>query len=324
MSARTRGTVARDTRSDEAMPEPVRTATVRERRRLDRRYDDAMPELPEVETVARGLARRIVGAVIEQLQLVRGDVVHGEAVPLCAALHGRRITKVERIGKQILIQTNSPFSLMVHLGMTGRLVAIPPNSPIEPHTHLRASLLSSRWELRFVDPRRFGGIWLLSDDPGKVGWIGRRRPPVGPDALRLLFEEFARRLSRRRQLKALLLDQQVLGGVGNIYCDESLYRARLHPRIRADRLGKPELRRLFKALRSVLEQAIEAGGSSVSDYRDAGNAPGWFQVQHRVYDRKGQPCRRCRTPIKRLVVAGRGTFICPRCQPAPRASRPRT
>ncbi len=283
-----------------------------------------MPELPEVETVTRGLAKRVAGAVVDRVHLGRGDVVHGAAVPLCAALHGCRITQVERTGKQILIRTDSPFSLMIHLGMTGRLLAVPPDTPIEPHMHLRVTFGRSRLELRFIDPRRFGGIWLLSRDPANLGWIGRRRPPLGPDALGLSFEEFAQRLARRRQLKALLLDQQVLGGVGNIYCDESLHRARLHPRIRADRLAKPELRRLFKVLRGVLEQAIEAGGSSISDYRDAGNAPGWFQVQHRVYDRQGQPCRRCRTPIKRLVVAGRGTFICPRCQPAPRASRRRS
>ena len=280
-----------------------------------------MPELPEVETVARGLAKRVIGAVIERVHLARGDVVHGQAVPLCAALHGRRITGVDRVGKQILIQTDSPFALMVHLGMTGRLVVVSGDTPVETHTHLRVAFRNRSFELRFIDPRRFGGIWLLSDDPTEIGWVGRRRPPVGPDALRLSFDQFARRLARHRQLKALLLDQQVLGGVGNIYCDESLFRARLHPKKRADRVTRADLRRLYKALQSVLEQAIEAGGSSVSDYRDADNAPGWFQIRHRVYDHEGQPCRRCRTPIKRLVVAGRGTFICPKCQPAPRTSR---
>lgn len=282
-----------------------------------------MPELPEVETVCRGVARRITGYTIEQVHLNRADVVHGAAIPLCAALHGRRIKHVERVGKQILIRTNGPITLMVHLGMTGRLTAVRPGIPIEPHTHVRIGFCNRKVELRFADARRFGGIWLLGADPSQVGWIGRRRPPVGPDALVVSCEEFARRLARRRQIKALLLDQRVLGGVGNIYCDESLHRAGIHPAVRADRLSMEQIRRLYRTIRSVLAQAIRAGGSSISDYRNADNAPGWFQMRHRVYDREGRPCRRCETAIRRLVVAGRGTFICPRCQPPPRVRSPK-
>lgn len=280
-----------------------------------------MPELPEVETVARGVARWVKGLTIEQIHLSRADIVHGAAIPLCAVLRGRRIENVDRVGKQILIHTNGPVLIMVHLGMTGRLVAVHPKTPLEPHTHLRIHFRNRRIELRFHDPRRFGGIWLLGDDSDQVGWIGRRRPPVGPDAMRLTFDEFAQRLNRRRQVKALMLDQQILGGVGNIYCDESLHRARLHPKTRGDRISEARMRRLFRSLKRILTEAIEAGGSSISDYRNADNAPGWFQIRHRVYDRRGLPCRQCRTAIKRLVVAGRGTFICPKCQRTPRASQ---
>jgi formamidopyrimidine-DNA glycosylase len=279
-----------------------------------------MPELPEVETVARGLARRVLGCTIEWVHLNRADVIHGAGVPLCAALHGRRIKRIDRVGKQILIRTDGPASLMVHLGMTGRLVAVHPETPIEPHTHVWITLQHRRLEIRFNDSRRFGGIWLLTDGE-QAGWIGRRRPRVGPDALQMTFEEFARRLARRRQLKAVLLDQQVLGGVGNIYCDESLHRAGLHPATPADRLDPSALKRLYQAIKRILAQAVKAGGSSISDYRNADNSPGWFQLRHRVYDRKGEPCRRCGTAIRRMVVAGRGTFICPKCQPAPRVAR---
>ncbi|NLE59777.1 MAG: bifunctional DNA-formamidopyrimidine glycosylase/DNA-(apurinic or apyrimidinic site) lyase [Planctomycetes bacterium] len=281
-----------------------------------------MPELPEVEIVRRGVAKRITGRTIEWIRLNRADVVHGTAIPLCAALHGRRVKRVERVGKQILIEINRRVALMVHLGMTGRLTAVPPEMPIEPHTHVRISFRKCSFELRFSDPRRFGGIWFLDKAAGEVGWVGRRRPLVGPDALEVSCREFAGRLAHRRQIKALLLDQRVLGGVGNIYCDESLHRAGIHPATRADRLSDGQIRRLYRAIRTVLAQAIRAGGSSISDYRNVDNAPGWFQVRHRVYDRKGQPCRRCKTAIKRLVVAGRGTFICPKCQP-PRRVRPR-
>jgi formamidopyrimidine-DNA glycosylase len=281
-----------------------------------------MPELPEVETVVRGLAKRITGRTIEWVHLNREDIIHGAAIPLCAALRGRRIRRVQRVGKQILIQPEGPRSLMIHLGMTGRLIAVHPETPIEPHTHLRITFRGCRLELRFYDPRRFGGVWLLdSEHPDEVGWIGRRRPPVGADALQLSLPEFRQRLRRHRQIKALLLDQESIGGIGNIYCDESLYRAGLHPKTSADRLSPADVRRLHRTIKQVLAEAIAAGGSSVSDYRTADNTTGWFQYQHRVYDHAGEPCRRCGTPIKRLVVAGRGTFICPKCQPLSRARR---
>ncbi len=275
-----------------------------------------MPELPEVETIVRGLARRLTGQVIEWIYLSRGDVVHGAAVPLCAALRNQRVRHVERVGKQVRIDTEGRTSLFVHLGMSGRLTVADRDDPIEPHTHLRVTFRRRRLELRFRDPRRFGGIWLVAG-PGQEpnDWIGRRLPPAGADPLQLSPGELRGLLGRRRQIKALLLDQQVIGGIGNIYCDETLHRAGIHPLTPANELDDHAVRRLRQAMRRVLTEAIRAGGSSISDYRTADNKPGTFQHKHRVYDRAGRPCLRCRTPIRRLTVAGRATFICPRCQP---------
>lgn len=273
-----------------------------------------MPELPEVETIARGVARRVTGCRIASVTLGRGDIVHGEGVPVCAFLHGQRIEGVARQGKQIHIRLSGGRTLVVHLGMTGRLIAVDRCAPVEAHTHLRLGFGPRRVEMRFIDPRRFGGLWLLAAAPAEGNWIGRRLPPVGVDALTISFEAFQRAVSRRRQIKALLLDQCPIGGIGNIYADESLHRAGIHPLIRADQLNATAVRRLWRCLRRVLQEAVEAGGSSISDYRTANNEPGSFQVRHRVYQRAGKPCRKCRTPIEHLTAAGRSTFICPRCQ----------
>lgn len=274
-----------------------------------------MPELPEVETVVRGLLLRLPRRRISRVILTRVDIVHGDPEPLPAVLPGRRIQRITRIGKQIWMHLDDGREMLVHLGMTGRLLVARDDDPIQPHTHLRVQFDRSRLEMRFVDPRRFGGIWLLS-----AGWAkracspGRRVPPTGVDALTVRLPEFRKLLCRRRQIKALLLDQQPLSGVGNIYCDESLHQAGVHPLTRACDLDAAAVGRLHRALRRTLARAVRAGGSSVSSYRNVDDAAGFFQLQHRVYNRRGKPCRTCRTPIVRMVVAGRGTFICPQCQ----------
>lgn len=285
-----------------------------------------MPELPEVETVVRGLRQHLVRRVIEWVHLSRGDVTHGVGLPLCALLRGRRIERIERVGKQIRMDVEGSVSLFVHLGMTGRLLVADRDEEMEPHTHLRLTFRRRRQELRYCDPRRFGGIWLISgaEGDGRL-WVGRRLPPAGADPLEVSLGEFRSLLARARQIKALLLDQRVLGGVGNIYCDEALYRAGIHPRTPAGELDEAAVRRLRQVLRQVLAESIRAGGSSISDYRTADNVPGTFQRKHRVYGREGKPCRRCRTVIRRIIAAGRSSFLCPQCQPArrPRARRTR-
>ena len=197
---------------------------------------------------------------------------------------------------------------IVHLGMTGRLLVTTPGAPMAPHTHARLTLASSR-ELRFVDPRRFGRLeWrdLRRDS-------GFRAP--GTDPLTVSEAEFAALFrGRKLPIKAALLNQKLLSGVGNIYADESLFRAGIRPRRLSGRLSFAELAALRQALREVLKDAIRLGGSSVSDYVDADGVRGFFQLEHCVYLRTGLPCRSCQTPIRRIVLAGRGTHYCPQCQ----------
>jgi formamidopyrimidine-DNA glycosylase len=250
--------------------------------------------------------------------LSRSDVVHGSSVPLCAALRGRRIRQVRRQGKQVRVALDAGRSLVFHLGMTGRLIVVDRDEPVEAHTHLGLTFQGWRRELRFSDPRRFGGVWLVEEGASRGGaWLGRRLPPVSADPLTISLDDFRGALRRRRQIKALLLDQRPISGVGNIYCDEALHRAGIHPLTRAIELDAAAVARLWRALRRVLAEAIRAGGSSISDYRSADNQLGNFQLRHRVYGRAGKPCRKCGTSIRHLLAAGRSTFICSRCQPGP-------
>jgi formamidopyrimidine-DNA glycosylase len=192
--------------------------------------------------------------------------------------------------------------------MTGRLLVTTPEGPVAPHTHARLTLASGR-EIRFVDPRRFGRL-EFRDLEKTAGFAGPGKEPLTINA-----DEFAELFrGRRLAIKAALLNQSLLAGVGNIYADESLYRAGIRPRRMAGRLTRPKLERLRVAIKEVLEHAIQLGGSSVSDYVNADGVRGFFQLAHCVYLRTGQPCRRCGTAIQRILVAGRGTHYCPKCQ----------
>ena len=192
--------------------------------------------------------------------------------------------------------------------MTGRLLVTTPDSPVAPHTHARLNLASGR-ELRFVDPRRFGRLEFRNlRSAAAFHGPGAEPLTIGAREFAALFR------ARRLPIKAALLNQTLLAGVGNIYADESLFQAGIRPRRRANRLTAAELDRLRLALRQVLSHAIRLGGSSVSDYVDADGERGFFQLEHCVYQRTGEPCRRCQTPIRRVVLAGRGTHYCPKCQ----------
>lgn len=227
-----------------------------------------------------------------------------------------------RLGKFLLIELiaangdSSARALLVHLGMTGQLTVRPAAEPLAPHTHIVCALDDGS-ELRYADPRRFGRVALAT--PDELTPILLR---LGADPLEISREEFCRRLgARRARIKALLLDQRVLRGVGNIYADESLWRSRIHPARPAARLGQARLARLHSELRRVLLDAIRLGGSSISDYVGANGERGRFQLRHRVYDREGKPCRRCGASIQRTLIAGRSSYYCPRCQRRPNASR---
>ncbi|MBV8632451.1 MAG: DNA-formamidopyrimidine glycosylase [Silvibacterium sp.] len=277
-----------------------------------------MPELPEVETIARGVNDRIRGELIESVWFSRyKEPFKTPPRPMAAALTGARIDRVRRVGKHIVFDLIRPASepsarhaeWIVHLGMTGRLLVSAPDVPIPPHTHAVLQLSSGR-ELRFVDPRRFGRLALHVPPASGDGFQGPGREP-----LTITVEDFAALFRHRKlSIKAALLNQSLLHGVGNIYADESLFRAGVRPTRPAGRLTRQKLTRLHAALQTVLREAIRLGGSSVSDYVDAGGAAGFFQLHHYVYMRAGQACLVCGTPIRRTVIGGRGTHYCPTCQ----------
>jgi formamidopyrimidine-DNA glycosylase len=272
-----------------------------------------MPELPEVETVARSLDKRVKGDTIERIWLgEKPEPLKSPPQEIAATLEGTRILGVRRVGKQIVIDLEKPGAneerrqWIIHLGMTGRMLVCQHDNEIAKHTHAIATLGSGR-ELRFVDPRRFG---RLSVHREKEGFRG-----PGKEPLRISFEKFAQLFRKRKTpIKSALLNQKLLHGVGNIYADESLFGAGIRPRKQAGRLTRAELQRLHTSLQQVLREAIELGGSSVSDYVDADGQRGFFQLHHNVYLRTGEPCNVCRTPIKRILLAGRGTHYCPQCQ----------
>jgi formamidopyrimidine-DNA glycosylase len=262
-----------------------------------------MPELPEVETVVRSIApltgRRILTAEFRCPRVLRG----ADAERLAAQLEGRRIGPVRRHGKFILISLDGGGYLVVHLGMTGRLLL---NGQPGKHTH--AILTLDRGSLLYDDSRQFGCIEFGQDIPDRVARLG-------PDALEVTFDDFAAALRRRKsRVKALLLNQAFLRGLGNIYADEALFRAGIHPLAIASRLPRDRARRLYRAIRAVLTEAIAAGGSSISDYVDGEGRKGFFQISHRVYQRTGEPCVKCGTAIRRMAVAQRSSHFCPRCQ----------
>jgi formamidopyrimidine-DNA glycosylase len=278
-----------------------------------------MPELPEVETIARGLAKRVSGDVIESVWLGRKpEPLKSPAREIAAALEHSRIAAVRRMGKHIVFDLEhddlehndlehhgavTQAQWIVHLGMTGRLQVCEPQAEILKHTHAILKLASGR-ELRFVDPRRFGRLSVAR------GFDASGIEPLEADLDRFL----AMFRGRKTPIKSALLNQKLLRGVGNIYADESLFRAGIRPRRRASTITRDQLATLLASVKEVLREAIALGGSSISDYVDPDGEEGFFQLQHRVYAREGEPCLVCKTAIKRIVIAGRSSHYCPKCQ----------
>ncbi|UWZ85953.1 bifunctional DNA-formamidopyrimidine glycosylase/DNA-(apurinic or apyrimidinic site) lyase [Occallatibacter riparius] len=273
-----------------------------------------MPELPEVETVARGVDARVRGDKIAEAWFSSYPQTFKTSPQTQAkGLEGRTILEVHRTGKHIVCELASDAATIdaqwiVHLGMTGRLLVTTPDAPLAPHTHARLRLESGR-EIRFVDPRRFGRLEFRKLKKAN-GFEAKGAEPLSIDSAP--FAQLFR--GRKLAIKAALLNQTLLSGVGNIYADESLFRAGIRPRRAAGRLSRAELEKLRLALQAVLLDAIRLGGSSVSDYVDAEGVRGFFQLEHRVYQRAGEPCLVCSTPIRRIVVGGRSTHYCPQCQ----------
>jgi formamidopyrimidine-DNA glycosylase len=281
-----------------------------------------MPELPEVETVARGLDKHVAGEVIDAVWLgEKPEPLKSPAKEIAAVLERARIAKVRRVGKHIVFdleraprngrgKPHPHGQWIVHLGMTGRMQVAEPNDELLTHTHAVLKLRSGR-ELRFVDPRRFGRLAVVRlDEKTAAGFAAPGDEPLEAQADRFIS------LFRKRNtpIKSALLNQKLLSGVGNIYADEALFRAGIRPRRRAASLTREQLRKLHSALKEVLNEAIAVGGSSINDYVDAEGREGFFQLQHRVYGREGEPCLVCATPIKRVIIAGRSSHYCPHCQ----------
>jgi formamidopyrimidine-DNA glycosylase len=284
-----------------------------------------VPELPEVETVVRGLRASLCGRSILDVRLGKTDFIDDPAA-LGERLPGTRIRDVRRLGKFVSVdlvpcgpatELAEHFYLVIHLGMTGQLTTRLSGDPVPPHTHVFFALDDGR-ELRYTDIRRFGRILLVPESR-----FAEFRDHLGAEPLEITLEEFRARFgSRRARVKALLLNQAVLRGVGNIYADESLFRARIHPARIASTLKQKQLATLRQSVREILTAAIRLRGSSISDYVDSDGNRGGFQLRHRVYQREGKPCFRCREKIRRVIVAGRSSHFCPRCQPAPRPRKP--
>jgi formamidopyrimidine-DNA glycosylase len=305
-------------------------------------YPENVPELPEVETIAQGLNKRVAGDAIESVWIgSRKQPLKSPADVIAATLEGKRISRVHRAGKHIVfdLEVEAPVwharttktkktkktkshagrgqirratqqsdaataQWIVHLGMTGRIVVSEPIAEIAKHTHLIAKLASGR-ELRFIDPRMFGKLSVHSGgfDPG------------GVEPLEVSEENFIKLFrGRKTPIKSALLNQKLLRGVGNIYADESLFRSGIRPRRRAASITREQLSKLHQAVQEVLREAIALGGSSISNYVDADGEEGFFQLQHRVYGREGEPCLVCGTAIRRVVLAGRSSHFCQNCQ----------
>lgn len=279
-----------------------------------------MPELPEVETVRRGLEQRFIGRLIERVEVGRERTVRRTSrLAVIDGLTGVTALAAQRRGKYLICPLDSGDALMIHLRMSGRVLIEPAATPRPAHTHVVLHLAGAeREELRFVDPRTFGEVVVYAPDNAAVEMPELGRLGVDPITDGLSRAQLAGIVrSRSRQLKALLLDQGVIAGIGNIYADEIMHAARLrHDRL-SNSLSSIEITRLHRAMLETLHAAIEAGGSTLRDtqYVDISGAGGWFQVSHRVYDREGQPCVTCRRAIiRKVVAAGRSTSFCPRCQ----------
>lgn len=292
-----------------------------------------MPELPEVETVRRGLEAYVVGRNIDTAEFRSARVVRRHvpgADDLRARVEGSRVVGASRRGKYLWLVLRAADGqeqgLLMHLGMSGQLLVQPPEAPEEKHLHARFTFADGETELRFVDQRTFGGVALAELD---AYGIPEPIAHIAPDPLEAAWDErsvVARMKSRSSAVKRCLLDQSLVSGIGNIYADEALWRAAIHGERPANRLTKPALHRLLGHARDVMVEALGQGGTSFDAlYVNVNGSSGYFDRSLDAYGQAGRPCRRCGTPIRREAFMNRSSFSCPRCQPRPRAlpKRPR-
>lgn len=278
-----------------------------------------MPELPEVETVVRTLRPLLAGRAVAEISLIWKPLLRRGSDRDLNSLTGLRVSGISRRGKLAVIEFEDGSRLVFHLKMTGQLFVAAPVEPADKHLRFVMRFEDGGSELRFRDVRKFGFMLCLKKGEGESC---REIAALGPEPLEMEPAEFARRLEgRQAAIKRLLLDQEVVAGVGNIYADEALFDARIHPAKRASELGREALLRLHASVRRVLRRAIAAGGSSLRDYVDGRGRRGRFQTMHRVYGREGESCVVCGAPVKRIRLGSRSSHFCPRCQKPPRRPR---
>jgi len=278
-----------------------------------------MPELPEVETIRRQLAPHLEGLTILEAAILDARWTRPVAPrEVQAQLGGRLVERIGRSGKYLVWGLSGDLHLLVHLRMTGALLFDPPVEP--PHTRVRFELDAGH-RLLYVDPRRFGTGHVLRGAGARDDYLRARLgiEPLTPEFTAAHLSAMAR--GRRAPVKSFVLDQQRIAGVGNIYADEALFRARIHPLRAAGALSRPQLEALRHAIEAALQAGIEAKGATIDDFRHVDGARGSFQDRFLVHRREGQPCPRCGTTIRKLTVGGRGTYVCERCQPKPRRRR---
>jgi formamidopyrimidine-DNA glycosylase len=295
-----------------------------------------MPELPEVETVRAGLERHVVGRTVADVQVLHPRVVRRDlAGPagFAAAMAGRTVKRAERRGKYLWLALDDDEALLAHLGMSGQLLVGDPDRPLSPHVRARFTFTDGGPDLRFTDQRTFGHLMLVpfahADADGPAADARELPAPIAhiaPDPMEAAFDagDFAARLTRRHTgVKRALLDQSLISGVGNIYADEALWRARLHWARPTETLKRGEVSRLLEAVREVLSEALRAGGTSFDTlYVNVNGESGYFDRSLQAYGREGEPCSRCGTPIRRDAFMNRSSYSCPHCQPRPRRAHP--
>lgn len=273
-----------------------------------------MPELPEVETVKRTLSEFIIGRSIMVLTVHKASVIKiPEAEEFASLVTGRTFDSVERRGKYLLLNLSGGYLMVVHLRMTGRLVYIKAEEPVKKHTHVIFHL-DNGYELRFTDQRRFGCIWVVAkEERAKISGLCSLGPePLGVEFTRVLLGEALR--GRQTKIKAFLLNQKMIAGIGNIYADEILFASGIHPERRAGSLNEEEIDRLYTAIRDILSTAVQHRGTSFSDYVDGRGEKGSHQFHLRVYQQAGKDCPRCGSKIIRTKVGSRSSYHCPECQ----------
>lgn len=270
-----------------------------------------MPELPEVETIVRGLRKTVSGKKIKGIKIVPCRVLQNSSAYLKRNLINQKIAEVNRRGKNIILHLSGGNFILIHLGMTGNLSYLNKSTPFGKHDHIELKF-SDNSALRFSDTRKFGKFKLIKSN--RIKNLKELRV-LGPEPLEIPKNDFVKLLQKRKgKIKPTLLNQKVIAGIGNIYADEALWEAKIHPLQKVSSLSRDKLIKLHQAIQKILKKAIKAGGSSVDDYLDLEGKEGLFQLQHKAYGREGEPCPRCKTEIKRIVLNQRSSYFCPRCQ----------